>query len=67
MSTPKSTTHSILKPELAGRPQSQLDWNTCRKPTVTPRREYSFMRNYAHLPATPAGSGFGPANSGVIQ
>lgn len=67
MSTPKSTIHSILKPELAGRPQSQLDWNTSRKQAVTPRREYSFMRHYALLPATPAGSGFGPENSGVIQ
>lgn len=68
MASNKNTTPSIPKPGLSGRPQSQLDWNTRRKPALTPRREYmALMRHYGMLLAQPVAGTFGPANGGVIQ
>jgi hypothetical protein len=68
MSTRKGTIPVVPVQQTSPRPQSNLDWNTPRKPRPTPRREYAFMRAYAMvLTPSPNGGSFGPFNGGVAQ
>ena len=65
MSNRKRITSASVQ-QTSSRPQSNLDWNTRRKPRPTPRREYAFMRNYAMVwSQSPNGGSFGPFNGGV--
>lgn len=64
MASSKRTIPSISTQQVS-RPQSNLDWNTRRKPK-TPRSEYRFMREYAMVwSKRPNGGSFGPFGGGV--
>ena len=65
MASTKRTITSIPTQRTISRPQSNLDWNTRRKPN-TPRSEYRFMREYAMVwSQSPNGGSFGPFGGGV--
>jgi hypothetical protein len=65
MASTKRTIASVST-QSNSRPQSDLDWNTRRKPRPTPRREYAFMREYVMvLSQSPNGGSFGPFGGGV--
>jgi hypothetical protein len=69
MSSRKRTTQSALpqSTEPAQRSQSDLDWNTRRKPH-TPRGEYRFMRAYTMVWLQRASGGsFNPFDGGVSK
>lgn len=65
MSGTQRTITSVPVQQTTSRHQSDLDWNTRRKPH-TPRAEYRFMREYAMVwSQSPNGGSFGPFGGGV--
>ena len=64
MAKHNGTTVSIpTQPATPGRIQSNRTW--APKKLRTPRREYSFMREYSHVWQLPPSSNFGPFDGGV--